>query len=108
MSVTIAVRGLKDGPELNVANRNFSMIWSALGFEVEWVGSMDGRCLSRAVKNTDMELLLRAGHESGGPGTGQVHWVERGVDVARASNYLIMLLSICRVAEKAESPVDWG
>ena len=87
--------------EMNMANGNFQTVFSALGLNTEYCGSMDGRKLQNAIRSFNPELAIRATNIS-------KNIIEIGIDEDRITYYTESLLEIADEAIKREEMVCWG
>ena len=104
MSVTIYTRNVDEGlgeVSINMSNRNFATLWSALGFEVELMGEMDARKLRSAVNTMPSSLMIR-------PSTTDGNFIDCGVSHAQVDRYIETFTQLCDEAERMETPVQWA
>jgi len=99
MSVTIRVKN-RDNPYVNLCNSNFACIWSALGFDAEPCGTMDGRRLVAAIKIYIPGLATRETI------TGR-NFISFGLDEDQVRERLKALLQLALIAERLEEPIVW-
>ena len=94
---------------LNLANANFTRLWSALGFYPAAFGSIDGRALWAALEVLAAQYLTRAEFV-----TCFGHMPTRsrprrcGIESTQATRYVFELAAIAAEAERREQPVVWG
>lgn len=87
--------------EMNLANGNFSTVFSALGLDVDYCGHLDGRVLRDALRKTPLELLFRATVVDG-------NVTYCGIGQEQAAGYFTGLLEIAEEAVRREENVVWG
>jgi hypothetical protein len=90
---------------MNVANDNFSTLWSALGFVVEWYGTVSPEEILAAIHDTPGALAVRGPKEKEFFG---IVGLDPGIDLDRVRSYFDRLTSICREALKRGSLITWG
>jgi len=114
MSITIHIEKKNEnghyvvvpGPELNMANSNFSTLWSALGFEFDWCGALCPDIVLAALRRFDPDLAVRETriHKHDGFCT----MVACGLDENQIQRYRSCLSVICDEAKKSGNMVGWG
>lgn len=92
--------------ELNVANRNFATLWSALGLDADYCGRMDSRQLQAALRAADAALILRDTVVETSPA--RATFIDQGISPDQARRYLEALAEIASEAERREEPIVWG
>lgn len=107
MSVTITVNHDRSGLfELNLANGNFATLDAALGaFDGEYCGTVDPRCLLKALQSFDLHLAVRA--EQRGYVDGSLRYVCCALPLERVEQYTKVLTEIANEAERREEKVVW-
>lgn len=91
--------------ELNVANGNFHMLWSALGLECDYCGSMHPHLIATILRSFDPELLRRADRVEQDNGPMVVHC---GTTPEQVQRYIETLTEIVNEAERREELIIWG
>jgi hypothetical protein len=86
--------------EMNMANGNFHTVMSALGLDMDYVGSMDARILYNALKKTHPEMFERITRQDG-----IVTFC--GIGINQAESYHYRLYEICEEAIKREEKLVW-
>jgi hypothetical protein len=108
MSVTIKVRGT-DQWEMNVCNRNFVTLWSALGLQPETedglVGEIDGRVLQERVMSTEPAMVTRETQKD--VGEGGATFIDMGITEEQVIRYFTGLDLLAGLACRQEDPIIW-
>jgi hypothetical protein len=101
--------------EMNVANSNFSTIWSALGLEKPACGEIHPTVLLKSLESVHPALMERADRSrsrqlAGSPESQDkgCAWFEFGVDAERVKMYIGKLTEIATEAAKREELVVWS
>ena len=90
--------------EINLANRNFVILWQAIGMKFDandLYGMVDGRVLKRAIRSIDVQSVVREPVQ-------QENYLVFGISPAQVDNYIEQLTKIALEAERRESNVCWG
>lgn len=87
--------------EMNVANANAGLIFSALAMDYNYCGSMNANAMLKALDSCSADWMVRAPVEEG-------NVMFCGVDHSRATRYLDKLKEIAVEAARREEPVCWG
>jgi hypothetical protein len=90
--------------EINLANRNFIVLWKAIGLKIDcsdFSGQLDGRVLRRAIKTIDVEAVVRKPEIDD-------NFMDFGISRSQVDNYIEQLTRIALEAERRESNVCWG
>ena len=101
MSITVSIENNSEPTfEKNFSNQNFSMVWSALGLNVEDY-EIHGTRLLDVVRNARSDLMIRVTDHDG-------NYTNIGIDEERIRHYLGVLMLIALESCLREELVVWG
>ncbi len=95
---------------INISNRNFSTLFSALGFDVSsadgLVGQVSGEDLEKALEATPPEMVDR--QPTHGIGDKGCMWFEGGIMPEQVDRYYMFLYQGAKNAQLLNLPVTWA